>query len=59
MDTEPVSFSWTIEWSAIQTAIYIVLIAAIVLVIISISILDRYVAQSVVGECIAVMEKMK
>lgn len=59
MDDEPVSFSWNIEWHAIQTAAYIVLIAAVVLVIIGASILDSYIAQSALGECIATMGETK
>lgn len=57
MDDEPVSFSWNIEWHAIQTVAYIVLIAAVVLVIIGASILDSRIAQSAIGDCIAIMEE--
>ena len=59
MDDEPVTTIWNIEWHAIQGAVSLILVAAVVLVIIGAGILDRYVAQSVVGECVSIMEEKK
>ena len=59
MDDQPVTTQWIVEWHAIQSAVFLILIAAVVLIIIGAGILDRYVAQSVIGECVAIMEKTR